>query len=185
MDKTKKMSQGIQATLDKAGLDVLHQPMQGDSLVERLVVFGGRDRDDRAHVIEISISGSAAVEKKVGKEELDLDPALRVQIDSAFTFPMTDIAYADMAQFLHFINLQIELPGFYLDHLNEKVIYRYVLLFEGETIPKKTLLSLIGVVLFLQDVFGQTLERLASGKVTFVELMEELEKSLFLSQAGN
>jgi hypothetical protein len=182
MDKTKKMLQGIQATLEKAGLDVLHVPMQGDSLVEKLVVFGGKDRDDRAHLIEIGISGSAAAEKKVGKEEIDLDPALRVQIDSAFTFSIADIAYADLAQFLHFINLQIELPGFYLDHLNEKVIYRYVLLFEGETIPKKTLLSLIGVVLFLQDVFGQTLERLASGQVTFLGLMEELEKSLYLNK---
>lgn len=178
MDKSKQLLQEIQSFINEAGLNAACLPVDDPSGEERLVVYGGKDAQERLQLIEISVSGASGAEKSKGIKESEFEPSLRIQIDALFPFPVADIALADVAQFLHFINLQVELPGFYLDHLNDRILYRYVHLTDGEKPPKKMLLAIIGIALFLQDVFGETFARLASGKTTFPNLMEEIKKTL-------
>lgn len=175
MEKVKQVLLDIQTHVKEAGLDAVLLPLDDGSGLEKVIVYGGKDGKDRLQLIEIT---SAGTEGPKGLKDVPIQPSFRIQIDACFPFTIADAALSDVAQFLHFINLQVELPGFYLDHLNDRILYRYVHLMEGDKPPKQLVLAVIGIALFLQDVFGQTFERLATGQATFPSLMEEIKKSL-------
>ena len=168
----------IKNILDRVGLDSILQHADEKTPQERLMVYGGKDSHQRdlhmvltAQTIEMS--------QQVSKDSDERAKAyVRIQLDANFPFLVEDMAMAETAQFLHLLNLQVEVPGFYLNYLDNTILYRYVLLADREHIPQKILLSIIGVAMFFQDVFGQALERLAKGQVTFVELLQEIQKSL-------
>jgi len=126
MDKSKMLLQEIQSFVKEAGLDAVILPVDNASSEERLIVYGGKDAHERLQLIEISVTGASGTEKVKGAKDPAGEPSLRIQIDAIFPFAVADIALADVAQFLHFINLQVELPGFYLDHMNDRILYRYV-----------------------------------------------------------
>lgn len=178
MEKVKQLLLDIQTYVKEAGLDAVLLPLDDGSGMEKVIVYAGKDGKDRLQLIEISASGTEGPEKSKGFKESPFQSSFRIQIDANFPFNVADIALSDVAQFLHFINLQVELPGFYLDHLNDRILYRYVHLMEGDKPPKQLVLAVIGIALFLQDVFGQTFERLATGQATFPSLMEEIKKTL-------
>lgn len=154
--------------LTKEGLNCIVQTSD-DSLSKKLLIYCGEDYQKRMQLIELSVRSS-----EVKSPSNQTHTFMSFQFDAVFPFVVEDLATLEMAQFLHFLNLQVEIPGFYLNHIDNTILYRYVLFSENE-MPKTTLLSLVGLIMFFQDVFGQTLERLAKGEVTFIELMEEIE----------
>ncbi len=103
---------------------------------------------------------------------------VRVQLDATFPYSVALSSMADMAQVLHFLNLQVDLPGFYLNLADKEIIYRYVLLADMNYFPEKILLSIIGIAMLFQDVFAKTFKELAEGKATFLDVMEEIQNSL-------
>lgn len=153
-----KILESLKKALDEVGLDSAISD-------DRLIIYKG---------IEIS-----AQEVEMG-QALSQDPKtyVRLQLDARFPFVVEDRALSDVAQFLHFLNMQVEIPGFYLDHTSNAVLYRHVLLSDQEHLPEKIVLSIIGIAMLFQDVFGPPLERLAQGKETFISLLQEVQKTL-------
>lgn len=166
-----KILQLVKEDLVREGLDCIVL-FDKDILQTKLLIYSGEDTEKRTQQIEIKVqakNGNPSQLKHAGQD------CVSFQLDAFFPFTVDDFSMADVAQFLHFLNLQIEIPGFYLNYLENTIVYRYVLLAEDQHIPQRILLSLIGIAMMLQDMFGQTLERLAKGKTTFVELMQEIQ----------
>jgi hypothetical protein len=169
-----KILQSIKEELTNEGLDCVVQ--NSEELPEAsLIIYTGSDRDRRTQLIEIKVQ-TTQVDPSFSKNAVS--NCVSFQLNAFFPFVVTDLAMSDVAQFLHFLNFQVEIPGFYLNYINNTILYRYVLLSENEHIPKKILISLVGIAMFFQDVFGTTLERLAKGEVTFVTLMQEIQEIL-------
>lgn len=156
----------ISEELTKQGLSCVTAPSENNQ--KRLLVYAGSDPQDRTQLIEIK-SQSRGIK---GEEYTS------VQIDAFFPFVAQDLAMQDVAQFLNILNLQMEIPGFCLNYLDNTLLHRYVLLSEGSHFPLKTLVFLVGMAMFYQDVFSSPLERLASGKISFIEIMKEIESLL-------
>lgn len=155
------------------GLDCMIQ--SGKDAGTKLLVYSGTDLEKRTQIIEMRIQ-----ENKVSglTPEQSSYEYFNFQFDVCFPFKVDDYSMSDVAQFLHFLNLQVEVPGFYLNYIDNTLLYRYVHLAEKEHIAKKIITSIIGMAMLFQDVFGQTLERLATGKVSFVDLMKEISTIL-------
>jgi hypothetical protein len=169
-----KILQTVKEELIQEGLDcVIHTDQ--DSPRTRLLIYSGEDQQKRAQLITITVqakSGNPLLLKETGHD------CVSFQLDACFPFTVDDYSMSDVAQFLHFLNFQIEIPGFCLNYIDNTILYRYVLLSENHHIPKKILMSLIGISMLFQDFFGQTLERLAKGKVSFIDLMKEISTAL-------
>lgn len=164
---SREILESIKKELSHEGVDCFLQ--QDDEGAEtRLVVYNGTHQE-RVQVLQLTARPAA-----MGGD----NTCFSVQLDAVFPFAVRDAAIIDVSQFLHFLNLQLEVPGFYFDHLNHAILYRYVLFIEQGHIPRKIILSLIGNVIFFQDVFGSSLERLAKAEVTFVDLMQEIHDAL-------
>lgn len=166
----KEILQVIKEELTKEGLDCAIQE-EKDMMQTRLLIYSGEDQQKRTQMVTIKAQakeGDLLQLKQAGHD------CVSFQLEACFPFTVDDYSMSDVAQFLHFLNFQVEVPGFYLNYIDNTIVYRYVLLSEDQHIPKKILLSLIGMAMLFQDLFGQTLERLAKGKVSFVELMQEI-----------
>lgn len=169
-----KILQTVKEELIQEGLDCVIQTDQ-DSPWTRLLIYSGEDQEKRTQLITITVQakgGNPMLLKETGHD------CVSFQLDACFPFTVDDYSMSDVAQFLHFLNFQIEIPGFCLNYIDNTIIYRYVLLTENQHIPKKILMSLIGISMLFQDFFGQTLERLAKGKVSFIDLMKEISTAL-------
>lgn len=169
-----KILQSIKEDLEKEGLDCFIECF--DSLLpKKLLIYTGEDTKKRTQLIEIKVYVTE-LQQKFSQDTPNA--VLSVQIDAFFPFIVEDVAMPDVAQFLHFLNLQVEVPGFYLNYLDNKILYRHVLLSENDHVPKRIVMSLIGLSIFFQDVFGETLERLAGGQASFIDLMQEIQQVL-------
>jgi hypothetical protein len=169
--KLKTILDSIRDDLIKEGLDCF---LMSDQAQDKLIIYAGIDKEERVQLLQISMQAR----KFPSKSKRTIKENIVLQFDSVFPFAVEDKALTEVAQFLHYLNFQIEIPGFYLNHLDNTIVYRYVLLSEGQHVPKKIIFSLIGIVMFFQDAFGQTLERLAKGNTTFVGVMEEIAAML-------
>lgn len=168
----KTILQAIKEELIKEGLDCTIQEGK-DMLQTSLLIYSGVDSENRTQIISIKAQaneGEAFLLKQTGRD------CVCFQLEACFPFIVDDYSMSDVAQFLHFMNLQVEIPGFYLNYIDNTILYRYVLLSEEHHIPKKIILSLIGMTMLFQDIFNKIFERLAKGQVSFVDLMKEISE---------
>ena len=169
-----KSLQAMKVQLDALGLDNVVE----ESPVPHLVIFSGFDKQKREMKINLflqplEVGGALPSQAHEPGEEY-----VRMQIDAVFPFTVKNTALSDVAQFLHFLNLQVDFPGFYLNHLNNTVLYRFVQIAGPNQIPINILISILGIVMFFEDVFEQSLEQVANGDVSFVDLLQQIEKIL-------
>lgn len=164
---SREILESIKKDLECERIDCFIQ-QEGETVDARLLIYAGENQD------KMQLLGITARATEIGENE----SLASLQLEAFFPFVVKDNAVIDVSQFLHFLNLQLEVPGFYFNHLDHTIGYRYVLFAEPTHIPKKILLFLIGLSIFFQDVFSQTLERLAKGEVTFVDLMQEVHDVL-------
>lgn len=153
----------IKNELTKEGLDSFIQ--REEENFPKLLIYTGSNQE-KTQVIEI-VAQNTDVASAIG--------CLNLQLNAVFPFTVKESATTDVAQFLHFLNLQLEVPGLFLNLLDQTIVYRYVFLAEPGHVPTKNIMSLIGLAMFYQDVFGQVLEKLSKDEVTFVGLMEEIQ----------
>lgn len=159
--------ESIKKNLEKERIDCFIQ-QESEDLEARLFVYAGENQNK----VQLLSIAARTMELREGESLTSL------QFEAFFPFTVTDRAVVDVSQFLHFLNQQLEVPGFCLNHFDHIIMYRYVLFIDPPHIPQKIVLSLVGLSIFFQDMFSQTLERLAEGKVSFVELMQEVHDLL-------
>lgn len=134
----------------------------------RLLVFLAGDHKQRERSLEVTTQ-----KQVLGSRKEDI-PFRRVQFETALPFNFSVSASQDVAAFLHFLNRQLELPGFEMDEGNRLILYRYVLLSSEDQLHTDLLKGIIGSITLLLDLFGEAIEKTAVGETTFNEILEKI-----------
>lgn len=163
----------IQKILHDNSLDCSIEKESQENPWPMLLLFGGNDDQNREKIISIM-----AQEQEIG-QELTTSPEtapvfVRLQFQYTFPFLFQDAYLQDLCSFLLYLNEQIELPGFGLDHVNNRLYYRYIMLNTLESLNPLILLSTVGVIMLLIDVFSPPMEKLAKGETTFNDILKEI-----------
>lgn len=140
---------------------------------ERLLVFLGIDEREREKILEVT-----ALQQEFFKElrmnELKEPDIFRIQFQVVFPFNVEPKATNQMASLICYLNRLIEIPGFEMNEIDLQLSYRYILMYGEKKFNQKLLLSIIGLIMLLIELFGSTLEEVAQGKKTFNDLLEQI-----------
>ena len=141
-------------------------------LRESLDVILGSDYKERELVLAISATQQLPPPEHI---EANTTPSpQRVQFWVELPFDVQDAALNQMSNLLHFLNQMIELPGFELDELNGKVIYRYVWIAHPKMIDESLIIGITGAILLTLNLLTGTIESLADGSVSFNDLLAQI-----------
>jgi hypothetical protein len=162
----------IQKILEKEEFICSFSPATEKIPVERLLVFLNLDLKKRERMVEIS-----AAQQQTSPDFLISQPVslpYRLQFRLSLPFKVEDIALNQVASMLLFLNQFIDLPGFELDELNGQVIYRYVWIIKPEAIDASLIMSIMGAIMLNLSLFGETIESLAKGEMSFNDLLSHI-----------
>jgi hypothetical protein len=164
----------IEKELSSSGFDCSLEPSGADRF-GRLLLFLGHDYKQRERVMEITAQPQdlSAVLPASSPQET---PCIRIQFQARLPFHLIDTCVNETSSLLFFLNRMLELPGFELDETHSSVFYRYVLLTTREEIHSSLIKGIAGAAILLQDLFSESIERVATGKTTFNELLENILK---------
>lgn len=173
--KEQDFLQFLETMLKEEKLDCSLEPDRHAPPFGKLLVFLGHDALDRERALIITVQ-----EQNLG-EALKTQPEkpkfVRIQFEVCLPFPMKEHAANETGSLLAFLNRMLELPGFEMDEINGKIFYRYVLLTSNEGANKELVMGIIGVILLFLEMFSEAIERIASGKNSFNELLEQVLQS--------
>lgn len=144
----------------------------------RLLIFLGSDYQNREKTLELIVQQQELAEQLFEKPAKKQKNGIffRCQFQLTFPFEIQEFALQQTASLLLFLNRHLELPGLEMSEIDNRLFYRYVLL-TGEASPnRKLFLAIIGIIMMISELYTETIERIASGKTTFNELLEEVLK---------
>ena len=163
--------ESLQQTLTEAEIECTLEPSQRYS-GGRLLVFLSGDRKKRERSLEMTMQ-----EQILGSKQIDI-PYHRIQFETALPFTFSDKSSPEVSSFLHFLNRQLELPGFEMDEGNRLILYRYVLLSSEDRLQPDLLKGIIGSISLMLDLFGEAIEKVAVEETTFNEILEKILASV-------
>lgn len=140
---------------------------------ERLLVFLGLDEQERERILEVTVLKQELMKGMELQKSAGPD-FFRIQFLVNLPVNIQPDACAQVGSLVCYLNRLIELPGFEMDEIDLKVIYRYVLMYGEEKFNKKLFISLVGFIMLTVELFASTLERVAKGETTFNALLEEI-----------
>lgn len=141
---------------------------------DRLLVFIGNDVNSREQILEIT-----AQDQEIGeslKQEIPVDAAhlARVQFQVKLPFKVANKASKEVAGLLCYLNRQMELPGWELSEVDDRIFYRHVLLTTHEEINKPLLVAITGMIMFILRIYSELVEGVAIGNMTFNNVLEKI-----------
>lgn len=140
--------------------------------LSRLLVFLGESKDHEERILEIT-----AQEQILNQELTAHSPFGRyykIQFTMTFPFKAKDETLNQVGSLVLFLNQMLDLPGFEVDELYNRISYRYVLMAKEEGIDNLLVTSLIGVIMMIFDLFTDPIKQVAKGQVSFNDLLEEI-----------
>ena len=163
----------IVAFLEKEEWDCGKEPAT-EELPDRVVVYLGEDSMGRDHVVEIALWPQILVQMETEKEgEAPTPTHWKLVFSWELPFEVEDIAVADTARMVSFVNSMVELPGFELRELEGTVGFRTVAFGDKRGISGHILMGILGNIYLMRDMHMPTIERVASGAATMNDLLDE------------
>lgn len=159
----------IQEILEKDNFVCSILPQTESAPLEMLLVSAGLDPNQKEKVINIT-----AIPQQL--ESSTASPALteryfRIQFSTPLPFEALPSSLHETASLILFLNQLLDWPGFELNELTNKVSYRYAWLTKESNVDAYQILTIIGSLLLSIEMFGETIEQIASGRSTFNELL--------------
>lgn len=137
---------------------------------DQLLVFIGNDAMEREKILQIT-----AVEQVMqgeGRKQAEHYHLIHFRVQLPFT--VNPLVSNQTGSTILFINRMLELPGFELGEIEERVYYHYPLFISGEKVDQLLLYSVIGNIMMILDLFSGVIESVASGQKSFNDLLEEM-----------
>lgn len=134
---------------------------------EQLVVPLGIDAngEDRAVVIVIQ-------EPELEEGEVEQPDDIRlIKFIGVMVVQVVPDASADMARLISFLNHMVEFPGFIYTETMHSVNFLYALPVVGAGVQGQQLVSVIGLIGSMIDLYQDTIQQIGSGKVSFEDLL--------------
>ncbi len=164
-DLLKKISNAAEKAELQASLFAANEEIPYDYLT----LFLGNDDQNRAKTIEITTQKQIIDPTKESK-------LFRVQFSSKFPFDIAENSSNQTASLIVFLNRFLELPGFEMSEIDDHIFYRYVLLVNEPGFDEELILSIIGNILMILNLYSHALENVSSGKLSYNELLEQALK---------
>ncbi|MBA3238470.1 MAG: hypothetical protein H0T62_09025 [Parachlamydiaceae bacterium] len=151
--------------------------------VEQLVIELMRDSKERARLLLVratqqNLSASDAL--------LGIKSKIRIYQEIQFIvtlpFQVVDEQIPDAARLILLLNKGLELPGFELSESDRLIFFRHAFVVPEDDLDERIFLSLVGMIELVLDAFAETLEKVATGKQSLREVIEEA-KTLMVSAA--
>jgi hypothetical protein len=141
---------------------------------EHLLVACSHDDDDRADILQIT-AHPQFFEGAFTKENVpDTYHLLQMQFILPLEVPAENFNQVSSA--LHFFNSLLHCPGFELDELNDRVIYRYVWFIKRRGIDSFLLMQVIGNMQLCFRMFNPYIKEIAEGKYKLEDILEQVAK---------
>ena len=151
--------------------------------LDRLLVSLGIDLKKRERLLEV-IAAEQPFPSEYSRPSSTLLP-IRIQFRIELPFHIGDEALNQVASLLLFLNHLIDLPGFELDELKGKAIYRYVWIVHPHMINAPLVMSIIGAITLNLSLFSETIEALADGSMSFNDLLSQITQLAHTSRSSN
>ncbi len=146
-----------------------HHP---DDLSDDLIVDLGNDKLERERILEISCRPLQFSVHGVTAQQTD--HSFNIQFIVRLPYKVQDLAATQLSSLLHFINHNIDWPGFDFDEVNNKVAYRYIWITKDSAVDAPLLMNIVASVILCLDLFGETIEEVALGHATFDEVLQKI-----------
>lgn len=135
-----------------------------------LTLFLGADSQKRPFVLKITA------------DEQLLNPNVetgiyRISLQVKLPFKIKAESFSQTSNLVSFINHFSDFPGFELDEIEEDVYYRYILMIDEKGMKNELILGIIGMIKFLIDIHAESIETVATGKMTYDQLLSEALKA--------
>ena len=131
----------------------------------RLLVLLNTERLQEERIVEIVVD-----EQKIGDFV-----CVAIQFQCVFPVEVDPGAVFEMGSLLHFINRFLDLPGFELSEMDQKVFYRYVwLTSENQGIAVGVLKTIVSLIALLMELFSEPIMQVAQGRTTFTGLLDQV-----------
>lgn len=157
-------------TIEKAAkhqkLDVSFFKASQDVPYDSLVVFLGADNQNRPYALNVTVQKQILDPKK----ESGL---FRVEFKVKIPFKIEDFSFSQTSNLVALLNHFLDLPGLEVNEADRELFYRYVLLIDEKGINETLLIGLMGMIKFILDIHTPSLESVASGKMSYDELLEQ------------
>lgn len=101
-----------------------------------------------------------------------------LQLISSLPFFVNDEKIPDISRLILLLNKGLELPGFEFSEVDRLIYYRYAFVVPEDALDERILLSIIGMIQFVLEAFNDLFEAVATGTLTFQEVVEEAQQLL-------
>lgn len=171
----------LEHALSLGNIPVQYFPATEDAPLPFLAVDIGTDDKDRQRLLAIHITeqelGQNIQESKKQHEEA---PLVFIEFSVKYPFTFDPMYGKDIGSLLHFLNRQIKLPGFQMDEAENTIFFQYNLVTTLEGVSDILVLSLVGMIMLAVDMYSFAIETLATGDMSFNELM--IQSANFLKE---
>jgi hypothetical protein len=160
-------------------LNEIKSILDKEGIYSRVVLFS--DGSDLSH-IEIPLDEDSLEREQsliIHYQSQIIDPKAeslfcRIQFSVELPFTYHNLAIADTARLILFLNRFSDLPGFEMDEIDQKIIYRHVYLGREEKVDSMYLTSMIGLIMMFIDINSTNIENVASGDKSFESVITNL-----------
>ena len=171
----------IKALLEKEEYECSFIPASENIPFDRLLVFLGIDDKERERILEVVESQQQVSPEFALPEAANIPYRLHFRIQ--LPFEIQDIALNQVASLLLYLNQLIDLPGFELNELEGKVLYRYVWIMQPATLDILPLMAILGAIMLNLGLFANTIETLADGQMSFNDLLAQIIQTIETSRS--
>jgi hypothetical protein len=159
----------IQKLLMEKGLPSSLRQVTEDAPEEHLLVALKTAGQDQEELLEIK-TYPQNFENAFKKEEL-LDTYYILQFQFIVPASFSPETFSQLSSSLHFFNRLIHCPGFELDELNNRIVYRYVWFIKKTGIDSFLLMQVIGNIHLCYTMFTPYIKEIAEGKFTLEDIL--------------
>lgn len=162
----------IKNILDKKDWPCILKEPSAEIPYRCLLLDCGTNEEDQKELLEITTQFQSFPSSFM-KDEERIDYEL---LQFQFVLPL--IVYPDTFQqvsnALHFFNRLLHCPGFEMDELSDRVIYRYVLFLKKENVDASFLLHVLGNIQLCFKMFSPYVKEIAEGKYTLEDILAQI-----------
>ena len=136
---------------------------------EQLVVPLGVDANGQERAVVIVLQ-----EPELEEGEVEQPDDIRlIKFIGVMVVQVVPDASNDVARLVSFLNHMVEFPGFIYTETMHSVNFLYGLPVVGQRIQGQQLVSVIGLIGSMIDLYQETIQQIASGKISFEQLLTQ------------
>jgi len=139
-----------------------------------LAINLGQDQEKRDRILTIKAQEQLMGQQILPDKEGATQSMIHLDFVLEYPFKFKPETTKEVASLLHFINHESAVTGYCMDEVELRIYYRYHMFSLEGGLDHKTLISIVGMILFFYDLYIKTIEQVAKGSITFNDLIAQV-----------